>query len=79
MKRYRGADVDMWGAALVLYQMVEGVKAFETTQEIVSKSLEFRVESSESYKDFLRNMLEKDRFKRTHSYYLRHHQFMTTV
>ena len=60
-KRYNGEDLDLWGAALVLYEMVEGVMAFETTEEIAHKKLVFRKESSAMFRFFIKLALHKNR------------------
>ena len=59
-KRYNGENLDIWGAALVLYEMVEGVMAFETTEEIIHKKPVFSKESSAQFKLFLDLALHKD-------------------
>ena len=58
-KHYNGEDLDFWGSALVLYEMVEGVMAFETTEEIVHKKLVFCKESSAMFRFFIKQALHK--------------------
>ena len=60
-KRYNGEDLDIWRAALVLYEMVEGVMAFKTTEEIVEKKLVFCKESPVMFQFFLDLALHKNR------------------
>ena len=59
---YKGEDLDFWGATSVLYEMVEGTKAFRTTEEIKYKVLYFHnIYTSMSYKEFIRQALHKIR------------------
>ena len=59
-RRYRGEDLDFWGATLVLYMMVEGTIAFKTPEEIVNKQLTINSSSSLSYKTFIYQALHKE-------------------
>ena len=63
-KRYSGEHLDFWGASLVLYEMVEGVRAFRFTDEITDDQPLFHKETSSLYKKFIDEALEKDRSNR---------------
>ena len=63
-KRYSGEHLDFWGATLVLYEMVEGVRAFRFTDEITDDQPLFHKETSSLYKKFIDLALQKDRSNR---------------
>ena len=63
-KRYNGKELDFWGAALVLYEIVEGSSPFETADDIMNKPLSLRKSYSNSYKFFILGALDKKREKR---------------
>ena len=57
--------MDFWGATLVLYEMVEGVRAFRFTDEITDDMFPlFHKETSSLYKKFIDEALQKDRSNR---------------
>ena len=65
-KCYNGEELDFWGAALVLYSIVECIcEPFETANDVMHKKLLLcNNKTSKHYKDFIQGALCKHRERR---------------
>ena len=60
--RYKGEELDFWGAALVLYKIIEGIiDPFITADDIMHKPLPLNKSYTYSFKFFILGALDKHR------------------
>ena len=69
-------ELDLWGANLVLYEMVEQVLAFRSLGDITDATPMFYKQTSLKYKTFIDQALHKDRDERVGEWTVWTHEWM---